>query len=77
METYTLMREFADSWFLLVMTAFFIGAILWAFRPGSRKTHEDAANIPFRNDEPACKGENGCENCQSNAGLANDNEVTT
>ena len=50
METYTWMREFADSWMLLAMTLFFLGVILWAFRPGARKTHEDIANIPFRND---------------------------
>ena len=50
METYTFLRELADSWVLLLLTLFFIGAIIWAFRPGSRKTHEDTANIPFRND---------------------------
>ena len=50
METYSLLREFADSWVLLLMTLFFISVIVWAFRPGSRKTHEDAADIPFRND---------------------------
>ena len=54
METYTFLRQLADSWFLLAMFAFFIGVILWAFRPGSAQTHTDTANIPFRyEDKPA------------------------
>jgi cytochrome c oxidase cbb3-type subunit 4 len=24
--------------------------VLFAFRPGSRRTHDDTADIPFRND---------------------------
>jgi cytochrome c oxidase cbb3-type subunit 4 len=36
METYTAMRNFADSWGLLCMALFFVGALLFAFRPGSR-----------------------------------------
>jgi len=55
MEKYTLMREFADSWFLLVMFAFFIGVVVWVFRPGSARQQEDAAEIPFRHEnKPAC-----------------------
>lgn len=50
METYTFLRQLADSWFLVAMTLFFVGAILWAFRPGSRKTHQEAAESIFRND---------------------------
>lgn len=51
---YHILREIADSWVLLMMTAFFLGVVLWAFRPGSRRVHEDTANIPFRNeDHPA------------------------
>ena len=51
METYTLLRQLADSWFLLAMFAFFIGVIVWAFRPGSSETYADTANIPFRHDD--------------------------
>ena len=52
--TYHLFREIADSWVLLLMVAFFLGAILWAFRPGSRAAHDDSAAIPFRHeDRPA------------------------
>lgn len=57
METYSFLRHLADSWFLLAMTAFFVGAILWVFRPGSRKSHQDAAELIFRNDRmPASDG---------------------
>jgi cytochrome c oxidase cbb3-type subunit 4 len=51
METYSLLREFADSWALLVLFGFFLGVVIWAFRPGSNATHRDAANIPFRHDD--------------------------
>ena len=50
METYTLLRAFADSWMLLALTLFFLGVVAWAFRPGSRQTHRDTAAIPFRHD---------------------------
>ena len=50
MDTYTLLRHFADSWMLLAMTLFFLGVVLFAFRPGSRATHEDSGLIPLRND---------------------------
>jgi cytochrome c oxidase cbb3-type subunit 4 len=48
---YTLLREFADSWGLLAMALFFLGAIVWVLLPGSRRSANDAANIPFREDE--------------------------
>jgi cytochrome c oxidase cbb3-type subunit 4 len=51
METYTLLRSFADSWHLLFMTLFFLGVVFWAFRPGSRKVHQDTASMIFRNDD--------------------------
>ena len=54
MDTYSLMRLFADSWVLLAMFLFFLGVVFWAFRPGSREVHEDTASIPFRHeDKPA------------------------
>ncbi|HSF65199.1 MAG TPA: cbb3-type cytochrome c oxidase subunit 3 [Paracoccaceae bacterium] len=51
METYSFLREFADSWMLLVMTALFVGVVVWAFRPGSRRAHDEAASSIFRNDD--------------------------
>lgn len=50
METYTLLRAFADSWMLLALTLFFLGVVLWVFRPAARKLQEDAASSIFRND---------------------------
>ena len=50
METYTWLRAFADSWFLIAMTLFFVGQVLWAFRPSARAKHEDLASLPLRND---------------------------
>jgi len=50
METYTAMRHFADSWGLLVMALFFIGAGLFAFRPGSKQSADEAARIPLKDD---------------------------
>ena len=54
METYSLLREFADSWALLLLFAVFVGVVIWAFRPGSRETHREISGIPFRHeDKPA------------------------
>jgi cytochrome c oxidase cbb3-type subunit 4 len=50
MEKYSILREFADSWVLLALSLFFVGVMVWAFRPGSRAIHDDAANVVFRND---------------------------
>ena len=50
METYTALRTFADSWMLLAMTVFFVGAVIFAFRPGSRSKADDASRIPFKDD---------------------------
>ena len=52
MDLYSLLRAFADSWVLLAMVLFYIGTIVWAFRPGSRATHDDIADIPLRNERP-------------------------
>ena len=60
METYTFLRAFADSWMLLMLFLFFLAVILWVIRPGSNRTHSDAANVPFRNeDKPAASKEAG------------------
>lgn len=50
MDTYSLMREFADSWALLALFLFFVGVIVWVFRPGSTAGYRDTADIPFRHD---------------------------
>ena len=50
METYSLLREFADSWVLLALTLFFVAVLVWVFRPGSKAIYRDAAAVVFRND---------------------------
>lgn len=50
METYTAMRHFADSWGLLGMTLFFLGIVIFAFRPGSKRLADEAAQIPLKED---------------------------
>jgi cytochrome c oxidase cbb3-type subunit 4 len=52
MEHYNFMRHFADSWGLLAMMLFFIGAVVILFRPGARAMHDNAASIPLRDDTP-------------------------
>ncbi len=48
---YNTLRHMADSWGLLYMFLIFIGVVLFAFRPGSKKVYEDVANIPLKEDE--------------------------
>jgi cytochrome c oxidase cbb3-type subunit IV len=50
METYSLLRQFADSWMLLALFLFFIGVVVWVFRPSRRAIHDDAAQVIFRNE---------------------------
>lgn len=47
---YNVMRQFADSWGLLALFLFFLGVILFTFRPGSRKHAARAAQIPLKDD---------------------------
>jgi cytochrome c oxidase cbb3-type subunit 4 len=61
METYSFLRELADSWVLLGMFAFFIGAGIWAFLPSQASAREDASMIPFRNETAGCS--NKCADC--------------
>ena len=50
-DTYSFLRELADSWFLLAMTLGLLELCVWAFRPGSRAAHRDVATSIFRNDD--------------------------
>lgn len=51
MSQYDMLRHFADSWGLLSMFVFFAAAMLFAFRPGSRRRYEEAARIPLNGSE--------------------------
>lgn len=51
METYTLLRQLADSWVLLALLLLFLGVVGFAWRPGSRAPQRDAASAPFRHED--------------------------
>ena len=51
MDTYSFLRELADSWALLALTLAFLGVVLWALRPGSNTVHREIANSIFRNEK--------------------------
>ena len=51
MDIYSFLRELADSWVLLSLVLFFLGTVAFAFRPGSRDLHRDAAESIFRHDK--------------------------
>ncbi len=63
METYTFLREFADSWFLIVLFGFFIGVWGFAFWPSLQPARDDAASIPMRDEKAKCSGT--CEACKA------------
>ncbi|WP_108816357.1 cbb3-type cytochrome c oxidase subunit 3 [Loktanella sp. Alg231-35] len=51
MDTYSLLRQIADSWVLLAMFTFFVGVGIWAFLPSQNAARKDASMIPFRNHD--------------------------
>lgn len=58
MDLNVLMKEIVDNWMVVALFLLFLVVTLWAFRPGSRKVHNDIANIPFRyEDKPAPEAE--------------------
>lgn len=67
MDTYSIFREFADSWGLLGMFLFFVTAVLILFRPSAKTLHKDAANIPF-NEKPCS------DDCTGSAQIAEDSK---
>lgn len=48
--SYESLRHLADSWGLVYLFAVFLGAILYAFRPGGKKAAQEAAQIPLKDD---------------------------
>jgi len=47
---YNTLRHFADSYWLVFMVVLFVGIAVWAFRPGSKKSADEAAKIPLEED---------------------------
>lgn len=68
METYTFLRQLADSWVLLGLVTVFAVVILWAYRPGSRRMHDDTNMIPFRNDDSPGGCQGTCADCAEKRG---------
>ena len=52
MDTYSWLRELADSWVLLAMVLFYLTACAWALSPWRRRANAEAAAIVM-NDETA------------------------
>lgn len=50
MTTYETWRDIAANWGLLFFASMFVAAVAYAFWPSHRKTFEDAANTPLRED---------------------------
>lgn len=48
MSLYEQLRHFADSWWLVVMVVMFIGIVIWVFRPGAKKSYDEQAKIPLK-----------------------------
>ncbi len=51
METYDTLRYFISIASTVTMFALFVGVVLFLFRPGSKKVHEETSNMIFRNDD--------------------------
>ncbi|WP_298857448.1 cbb3-type cytochrome c oxidase subunit 3 [uncultured Sulfitobacter sp.] len=63
MDTYSFLRQLADSWVMLGIFGFFIGACIWAFLPSQASAREDASMIPMRDDVIVKKCSGGCDDC--------------
>ena len=56
---YTILRELADSWFMLMMFSIFIGIIIFAFRPGTKASYDHLRNLPLQDDDVLVEDESG------------------
>lgn len=51
MHTYDMLNAFAQSWMVVVMTAFFVLVMVWVMRPGSKADYDEAARSIFRHEK--------------------------
>jgi cytochrome c oxidase cbb3-type subunit 4 len=58
MDTYGTLRSFADSWGLVLLFLAFVGVLIWVFRPGAKRHHDEASKLIFRNEDRP-KGDDG------------------
>jgi len=47
---YHTLAEFAQTWGLVYMMVLFAGVLIYALRPGAKKTFDRAAQIPLKED---------------------------
>ncbi|AIC29874.1 MULTISPECIES: CcoQ/FixQ family Cbb3-type cytochrome c oxidase assembly chaperone [Rhizobium] len=50
METYSAVRDFVDTWGLLAMAVFFVGAVSFTLRPGSKQIADDIAITALKDE---------------------------
>ena len=55
MDTYSILREFADSWFLIAMFGFFLTVVARALFTMRRPEIEAAAAIPMDDERPVAQ----------------------
>jgi cytochrome c oxidase cbb3-type subunit 4 len=51
MDTYETLRATAGTWGLVLLVVAFVAIVAWVFRPGARKSQDDAARMIFRNED--------------------------
>lgn len=49
-SSYSILRQFADSWGMLAMLLGFLGIVAWVVM-GRRENYKDAADVVFRNED--------------------------
>ncbi len=47
---YEQLRQFADTWGLVLLVVAFVGIVVFVFRRRAKKKHEEAARIPLKRD---------------------------
>ncbi len=47
---YNELRHLADSWGLVYLMVVFIAVVVFTFRPWARKSYDEAAKIPLKED---------------------------
>lgn len=50
--TYQEIASFAQSWGILYFGLLFAGALVYALWPRNKRTFDEAARVPLREDEP-------------------------
>lgn len=55
-QTYESLRAFAGGWGIIFFGLMFLGVLVYAFWPSRKKSFDDAAEIPFREDDDDVSG---------------------